>query len=411
MNSTCTDRTSEAVVELRRRLIERCDETTDPAVLLDFALLELELARAGCAMAQPVKAFQTAMAGVRQASGLSPWLFNGAAGLGWLAARLSVFLGKNVAGTEVVDQVVFGLLADLPAEVDVDLPQGPLGLAVYGIAHPNLEVGGRIVDEVLRVIEDRAQHDEDGMYWLLTDRAIRAELNPGSIGKADLGVAHGQAGVVGLLSSVVRARIGNVELATKLLRDSTRWLLAQRSEGTVSHFGHVACEAHETSRDAWCYGDPGTALVLYQAAQALDDREIFAIAHRVSESVLQRPAETSEVVDASICHGTSFLAYLGHQLNSFDADLATAAFSEHWRSEVLAEIETGSLTYPVPTGGRGEILHFLEGDIGVALALLATVSPVRPVWTDLLLADFVPTAAEFAATEPMRTAPTLVGAV
>lgn len=411
MNAARTDQTAAAILELRDRLIERNGEAADPSAHLDFALLELELSRAGFAQAQPVQAFQRAVHAVRQSAGMPGWLFGGASGLGWLVARFSRSLGIEVAGTDVVDHVVAELLADLPVEVDTDLPQGPLGLAVYGVAHPDPVAGGRIVDQVLDVIESRSARDADGIFWRLTHRELRAQLNPDSIGQADLGVAHGQAGVIGLLSSVVRSRVGNTERATRLLRESTAWLLAQRNTDAPSHFGHVAGDDHGRSRDAWCYGDPGISLVLYQAARALDDRDIFAVARSVAQTVLRRPAESSEVVDCSLCHGSSFLAFIGHQLRWFDAELDIDAFADHWREEVLAAIDAGPLTYPIPAGGRGELPHFLEGDVGVALALLTTVSRVRPIWTDLLLADFVPSASQFGASEAARYQAPLLQAV
>lgn len=403
MTTAYDNRTLDAVLELRDRLTRSNEHGDDPFSLLDFALLEYELSRFGHEDADPLAAFSRAVASVRNQSGMTPWLFGGAAGLGWLAARIGASLGVDIGGMGVVDEVSNKTLIDVMSIADVDLPQGPLGFAVYGLAHPNAEAGEALVNQVLQLMDDESERDEYGVFWRLDDQGPRAHLRPETVGSRDLGVAHGQAGAVAILSSIVRAGVGATDHAVRLLRDSTDWLIAQRLDNGVSHFAHCAELRDETSRDAWCYGDPGTALVLYQAGAVLEDSWVLAVAREVAESVVTRDPESSTVIDASVCHGSSFLAFLAHRLRDCDPSIDADAFGEYWRDSAVAEIEAGPLTYPVSLTERTTRTNFLEGDVGVALALLATISPIPPVWTDLLLADFVPSATEFARAEATRS--------
>src|SRR6202035_5168540 len=90
---------------------------------------------------------------MRSGQGIGPWIYDGAAHVGWLSFKL--------------DDIVESWVEDYPEDRDVDLPQGVLGLGVYGLCHPGEDVRGRITSGVLNVIENRFEsHDGESFVRL-----------------------------------------------------------------------------------------------------------------------------------------------------------------------------------------------------------------------------------------------------
>ena len=82
------DHLIDLVLELRASLRARLIGSSDPALLMDYALLELELHRALPNHSVPADAMKRAVGAMRATKQLSPWLFGGAAQIGWLSSAL-----------------------------------------------------------------------------------------------------------------------------------------------------------------------------------------------------------------------------------------------------------------------------------------------------------------------------------
>lgn len=358
--------------------------------LLDHALLCLELRRAlgeDCGAEDPQQPFRRALAALAAEPAAGPWLYRGATQAGWLALQLSRQAAGGpappVAGLAQIDTLVLDWLLDYPGQADVDLPRGVLGFGVYALDHPDPGVRDKLLEGVLDVLDRRVERDEDGAFIRLADSPERRA--DGSAGCRVVGVAHGTAGLVGFLSTVVLAGVGPADRAGALLAETVAWLLARRVAGAQGLFPHRVESAPASARPTWCSGDLGIGLLLPAAAAATGAPALLDLADEVATALAARAPDSCGVVDACICHGAAGLIWYGHRRHVDDGDPAGVVLAESWARWVADQRAAGPLRYFGP-GGMLPDPSFLEGDAGVALVLLQAVVGGRPSWERLLLA-------------------------
>lgn len=357
--------------------------------LLDHALLSLELRRAlgdDCGAADPRESFVHALQVLPAEPESGPWLYRGAAQAGWLAIQLAKGTGggapKSVANLSAIDDLLLGWLLDYPDSCDVDLPRGVLGLGVYALDHPDAGVRDKLLGAVLDVLDRRVERDADGVFIRLS--SIPERQQDGSAGCRIIGVAHGTAGLVSFLSSVVMAADHCSDRARPMLDDALRWLLAQRVDVGYGVFPHRVELPESSARPTWCSGDPGAGLALDVAAQATGSAAAAALARDIARVVVDRPSTECGVCDATICHGAAGLVWYGHRLHEAGVPGA-ARLCREWAGWVAQHRDEDRLRYVSPWGMIRDV-SFLEGDAGVALALLQATVGGSPAWQELLLA-------------------------
>jgi class I lanthipeptide synthase len=375
--------------ELARRL--RADaragilDSPDPGLHLDLATAELAFA---AALAEPPAA---AAAALDRAVALlgdrrpTPWLYRGgAAHFGWVSAHVAAATGAARPDLSRWDDVVDSVLRAFPADRDVDLPLGLLGLGVYALVHPVPAVRERLVGRVLDVVEERAEHDGDGLFVRLVDAPHRRA--DGSAGLVVLGPAHGMSGVVSFLGSVAGAGLACGARTPPLLSGCVRWLLRQRVPVPTGAGSDWVRTGYEPHRLTWCYGDPGIALALAVAATATGSTAMERAVEEITGGVLARPAAGAGVLDATICHGAAGLVWFGSRVAARTEHPAAHRMVRDWTGYVAEQRSAGPLRYgPTPVRDHS----FLEGDLGVALAVLTATTGRRGAWEQLLLGTAV----------------------
>jgi hypothetical protein len=357
-----------------------------------LAVLHAYLARAGIES----DGFETAERFLEQAEtaveteALPPGLYSGFTGVAWA--------GTHVDGPpdsadddpyEAVDGAVTEYLDHHPMLRGYDLVNGLVGLGVYAIERLPLPSAEGVLTRVVEQLETTLERHQSGITWATPPALL--EMFPG---RYNLGVAHGVPGVVGLLAASCHAGVARAQ-SESLLRGATVWLLAQRlpSGDGVFPFTCDDNSSPKPSRSAWCYGDPGIAAVLWNAGAALNDESLTQEALSVARHAARRSPDRCGVVDAGLCHGAAGLGHIFNRLYqaSGDAELADAARFWLGRCLELREPHQGYGGFRSLTGGEAGALEWVDdpgvltGAAGVALALLAAVSPVEPEWDRMLL--------------------------
>ncbi|GAA4832428.1 hypothetical protein GCM10025787_09690 [Saccharopolyspora rosea] len=353
------------------------------AAHLDLASAALEFDRALGGDHGAREAFARGMALMRGSGAVDPWLFGGAAQAGWTAIHLSGFHGGQATGLATVDKIALRWIRQYPAERNVDLPMGLLGLGVYGLAHPSEDARRTLTGAVLDALDDRLERDEHGRF-LRSTPAVSTLVGP-VVTQRDTGVAHGNAGLVSYLASVAMSDLDLHDRAQAMLSDTVEWLLRQRSDVDGSVFPQSVEHRYVPARSAWCYGDPGIALALLVAAEATGSTEIAAVAAETARTAIEREHARARVVDACLCHGAAGLCWFARRVRD-DFGLPEAEdYARHWLDRIREERAAGPLHYLAHDGMRRDH-SFLEGDLGVALALLHLATGAPPLWEERLLA-------------------------
>ncbi len=314
--------------------------------------------------------------------------FGGLAGVAWSRQHLERLLMKEIdlEVYEEVDGAIADAVSRSPWPWEYDLIYGLGGITCYILDHPRRSFSEKIINQIIERLVEKSIRTDYGITWLTDPRLMISRTRERyPAGYFDLGVAHGVAGLIGVLSRV--HRMGYAKHRSKqLLESAVRWILGNRRE-TVggSTFGYFATDKERSCRSAWCYGDPGVSFTLLSAARALGEPnwELESIA--IARKDCGRPDAEKGVVDAGLCHGS---AGLGHLYNRMYQDTGAEVFgtaARNWLCRTLDlrckdRVFGGYPSWWPETREWQPDPGFLTGAAGVGLALLAAVSAAEPSW-------------------------------
>jgi hypothetical protein len=247
----------------------------------------------------------------------------------------------------------------------------------------------RVVD---RLAETAESQGEGTTWW--TDPAwlpaeTRAEFPRGYY---NLGLAHGVPGVIGLLGQVCAAGLAQ-DKARPLLDGAVRWLLEQDGPGGFGYWISPGAP-RDRARLAWCYGDPGIAAALLGAARDVAEPDWVAAALAIARRAADRPYAEAGIQDAALCHGCAGLGHLFNRMAQATDEPELMHAARAWFERTLAMRRPGrgiggyeawqaDAAWSADPG-------LLNGAAGIALALLAAISPIEPAWDRMLLVSISP---------------------
>lgn len=259
------------------------------------------------------------------------------------------------------------------------------GLTGLGVLLLERRPGSDVLADVLHYVIDLTREQvRDGVVvpgWWVDHDPDPAAPTPG--GHANLGMAHGAAGLLAFLATAARRGVvvdGQHEAIATLQGWFDRWRQAgpdgvwwpqwlTRDELRAGRLGH-----QHIPRPSWCYGTPGIARAIQIAAIATGDHIRRAGAEAALASCLTA-RQVARLTDAGLCHGIAGLYQTAFRAAQ---DAADPAVTHHLT--VAAE----SLTR---TARPDRDLGFLTGSAGLDLALstLRTSQPPASGWDACLL--------------------------
>lgn len=317
----------------------------------------------------------------------------GLAGVGWAVNMLA----KN----EFLDMDVDETLGDLDAYIhktmihditheNYDFLHGAVGNGHYLLNRLSNPAVTDYLRELLDEMEKISEVDEDGARkWISV-----IDHEAGTKGY-NVSLSHGLASIIGFLGKVVAAGV-YPEKASLLLSGAVQYLLKYRldREKYLATFpSWVPLDGTlNGSRLAWCYGDLGISIALWQAGKNTGNPEWQKIAEEVLiATAARRAVKENAVIDAGLCHGAAGIMHIfnrAYQNTGLDIFKETALY---WGEETLkmAKWEDGYAGYKSwhteKYGGWKPEAGFLEGVAGIGLALMAMIAPVDAKWDASLL--------------------------
>ncbi|MFE9398334.1 lanthionine synthetase LanC family protein [Streptomyces flavidovirens] len=317
-----------------------------------------------------------------------PALYDG--GLAGTLVGLRLGARFHPALHHVADRVASHLSGRLPAYrtrdvafPDYDLISGPSGTLLALCT-------GEPTAEHLRPLATHLVHlcDERELPRLRAGQYERHPYLAWMHSRINTGMGHGVSGVVTALTAALR-RIGpDTELSEALTR-ATHWLIRQAytdDRGIRTWPGATGPDdqppAHAEPRQAWCYGNPGVAWALWDAADALGTSTAADWAAAAFTTLAERYDETFHLFgDApadrlGLCHGAAGVLAIA---DAFDrhAGLPAAA--------VLKERLVHHLTTQLPSHPPADWpTDLLTGLPGVLSALLTVTQEAPRTWLPCL---------------------------
>lgn len=264
---------------------------------------------------------------------------------------------------------------------EYDLFYGLVGIGVLLLHRaPGSDELGDVLRYVVRMAEPRYH---DGLqvpgWWVEHDPD---PLLPTPGGHANLGMAHGVAGLLALLAHASRHG-HHVEGQSEAIGWLCDWFDQWRQDSAYGCWwpqwitrdqlraGRTVQEG--PGRPSWCYGAAGIGRALQLAAIATGDRTRKTAAELTLAACLTGP-QLDRLTDAGICHGLAGLYQTAYRAA---ADASNPAIAQ--RLPALAALITS--TQPGDDNG------FLTGNTGVALTTetIRTGQPPRSGWDACLL--------------------------
>jgi lantibiotic biosynthesis protein len=215
-------------------------------------------------------------------------------------------------------------------------------------------------------------------------------------GRINTGMGHGVAGVVAALAAAVRhlgpdpaPGLGSYPGLTAALRHATGWLTRQsfvdaRAIRTWDGAGlDGPPPAGARARQAWCYGTPGVSWALWDAADAIGDRERAAWAAAAFTTLAERYDEDFHLFGdrpadvLALCHGAAGVLAVADAFDHHAGLPAAAALKARILAHVLDRL-------PAVEALGAECMGLLDGAAGPLCALLTTALGASRAWLPCL---------------------------
>jgi lantibiotic modifying enzyme len=223
-------------------------------------------------------------------------------------------------------------------------------------------------------------------YWINHDTGMKdAEIN--------MGMAHGMPSIVSVLCRIFE-NYGHESIMDGLIIPGVNYILKQADDNMVQGSAFPVSigtgPSKYPSRMAWCYGDPGVAISVFNAGRICKKDAWVNTAERilVQASARKSPGDT-KVGDSCLCHGSSGLSTIYYILWIKTGKEEFRQAAEYWAEVSLnyGDIESKRGKYLFHRGNEVYESHysFLEGECGVGLSLLSMLDGNLPVWARSLL--------------------------
>lgn len=315
---------------------------------------------------------------------------SGIAGIGWLILHLVEQKFIDLENEEIlveIDRV-------LERSVDIDLINGNydylhgvIGTGLYFIKRRNNK---HIINKIL-----------DGLIAIsVTNKSERAWIsNNNKLDKDafNLSLSHGLAGIILFLCKLAEENILE-KSNNSYIKESVSYLLLNRLPSQNFHSYSPSAVyvdkelnfAQKNSRLSWCYGDLGTALALIEASIVCNRDEWSSSAYDILKMTTgRRTFESTAVIDAAICHGSSGIAHIYNRIYNNTRQPIYKEASIYWYNYSLkqADKQNGLAGYQSFFGAFGwkNETGILEGVSGIMLTYMSALYPLNPSWGECFL--------------------------
>jgi lantibiotic modifying enzyme len=322
-------------------------------------------------------------------------LAGGLAGFGWLFEHLVQNDILEADTNQVIGDLDNFLYPFMLKEIKMgnyDYLHNASGIVLFFLYRKSNPLVKKYIIDYIDLLDEHSEIDRQSLKW---KSEIFAKENE-RVNVYNLSLSHGMASLVAILSKIYSNEI-NKEKTLKLLKGAINYILSNQFDikKNLSYFpSYISLDGNkgEPSRMAWCYGDLGIGLSLWNASKVLVDFELEKKAIEILlHSTKRRDLKENNVLDAGLCHGTAGIAHIFNRMyiNTGVSEFGEA--SEYWFNQTLkiARFDDGLAGYKVwraeKYGGCTNDYGFLEGIAGIGLALISAVSDIEPKWDECLL--------------------------
>ena len=298
---------------------------------------------------------------------------------------------------EIIDETIADFtISNLSSIDDVDFLHGALGGAYY--LNERLKDNPLIKERTIIIFEKLASiilDDIKKTYEVSTLLKYDDETH-----RTNCGLAHGHISYMIIFSKFIE-NFPNNQLIISAIRESAKCVLSFESnnKSNLSLFPGIAINKHTAEYNihlGWCYGDQTISFGLQKAAKTLNDNNLFEKAKEIAIQTLKRDtfvkALKSHLSDASMCHGTSSLAYLHKKWHQITKDKRFDELYQKFIKETLTKGDSdkgiGGYKKYIGNNNFQDAIGFLDGAVGIGVVLIDYLLENETIaWDSFFLLD------------------------
>jgi len=317
----------------------------------------------------------------------------GLAGIGWLIEFLEQNDFLETDTDEILaelDEYLYKLMIEDLKNHNFDYLHGASGIALYFTKRKQSKKISEYLNDYIDILSKISIKEGLSIKWISEINSSKNEkfYNPS--------MSHGMASLISILSKIYSLGISKLKIKT-LLAGAINYLLSIEQNINIyySYFPNsinIKTGQKATSRLAWCYGDLGISIAIWNASQAVKNKEWETKALEILHySTTRKDLDKNFVSDAGLCHGTAGIAHIFNRMYINTKDIKFKETANYWYTETLKmanhkkSLSGFKAWHTEKYGGWQEEFGFIEGIAGIGLTLISTISDIEPAWDEILL--------------------------
>jgi lantibiotic biosynthesis protein len=319
---------------------------------------------------------------------------SGLSGIGWFFEHIQKIEFVEMDTSDFlkdIDPHITDFIQDSYKRGDYDFLHGGNG-AVWYYFHKISPPTPKFIENIYQYLHTTAEYTPNGAKWksILSLTTMEQGYN--------IGLSHGSSSIVTLLCKMYQCHPSNQILS--LLKATVDFIIHQKRESPPlfgSFFPTYSIEDDKKlgingSRLAWCYGDLGIGIALWQAAKVLSDKELENIVLDIFiHNAKRRSFDNSGVQDAGLCHGSAGIAAIYYRMYQNTGQKIFLETTDFWIEQILhfsknMDDYAGYKVWRPDEAATLQVNHsLLEGIAGIGLMLITYLHEIPPTWDELLM--------------------------
>ncbi len=318
---------------------------------------------------------------------------NGISGTNWL---INFFIKKRILDINPdlflseTDELIYKWMIAQLLNMNIDFLHGSLGAGVYFLSRLHNPKHKKYINDLVDGLESLAIIRDNVVKFKSVIKFGNERTNV-----YNLSLSHGISSMIYLLSKVYKEGI-NKKKVYFLLEGCINFLIECMFSSSIRHnsiFPSWKSDESESisSRLAWCYGDLGIGVALYQAGVNSNRKDWERLALEILyECSTRKDLRENGVIDACLCHGTAGIGQCFYRMFLNTKDMIFYNTAHYWFEKTKQmgadnSIRGGLYTWKGRDFGWVKNYSLLEGLTGVGLALYCWEKQIDPIWDQCLL--------------------------
>lgn len=265
----------------------------------------------------------------------------------------------------------------------LDFLYGAVGIGIFSI-HNDFCVE-EINNKIISYLASNKITYENSYSWNML-------IRKGNEYGENIGLAHGISSIIIYLCKLYQKKKDDT-LIKELISKACNFIMSNKNTNSnvISVFPTINQKLSADnlqSRMAWCYGDLGIALALWNAGKILNNDELMRFSLSVFDNCTERKELNITMIhDACFCHGSSGVAQIFRRMYYETGEKKYLQAADYWIKETLKLYTNAPSCFLFYANGIYKNMYdLLSGISGVGLALLSNDNNISTSdWDKLFL--------------------------